>query len=227
MNGLSFDIEGIYFNCFRKPMTTSAIITYSVPPFTTIRGLVANALGLPAFPLCKEKHIELQEKISIGLLPLRLSDPSAELTKVLKLKAKGKKRYFERLFPSSPMFKEFLVNPKYRVFIVGEEPLISKLYKKILNSERPLYLGKSDDFVDIQQIKFISDIELKKKKSNKIWGLVGGIQKGCEIIKLPYKFSDDGKSLEQILVSVPSKQPILLEKKVESHEFNGKNICLF
>ncbi|RLC75080.1 MAG: CRISPR-associated protein Cas5, partial [Chloroflexi bacterium] len=45
MLGLKFKIDCLYFNTFRKPISTSLILTYFIPPYTTIRGMISNALG--------------------------------------------------------------------------------------------------------------------------------------------------------------------------------------
>lgn len=226
MMGLSFVLEGVYFNCFRKHTTTSVILTYPIPPFTTIRGLIANVLGIPQFPDSKKQYLFIQQAIKIGILPIKMWNKSTELTKLLKLKGDGKK--FERVFPSSPMFKEFLINPEYKIFIISNNDALTKnIYKKLQNPERPLYLGQSDDMVDTQNIKLVKNIETKKIKSKEIWSVIEGIHNACEIIKLPYKFSEDGKNLQQLLVSVPPNYPFISEQPIECYKFNGQTVCVF
>ena len=46
MLGFKFKIESLYFTSFRKSTSTSLLSSYKIPPFTTIRGLISNALGL-------------------------------------------------------------------------------------------------------------------------------------------------------------------------------------
>ncbi|MCK5177807.1 MAG: CRISPR-associated protein Cas5, partial [Candidatus Aenigmarchaeota archaeon] len=43
---LVFDLEIPYLSTFRKPLSTISILTYNIPPFTTIQGLLANAFGM-------------------------------------------------------------------------------------------------------------------------------------------------------------------------------------
>ncbi len=101
MLGLKFKIDGVYFTTFRKPLSTRLILSYSVPPYTTIRGLVSNALGL------KRDDYSVQDWMEIGIKPLIYSNKSNELAKILKLKDTGHR--YEKKFLSSPVFKEFLV----------------------------------------------------------------------------------------------------------------------
>ena len=59
MRCLKFGLEGLYFTSFRKPTSTSLIMSYTVPPYTTIRGLIANALGI------ERDNYLLQDEIKI------------------------------------------------------------------------------------------------------------------------------------------------------------------
>jgi len=52
MRGIIIRCEVLYFVTFRKPASTSLILTYPIPPFTTIRGMIANALGLGTHADC-------------------------------------------------------------------------------------------------------------------------------------------------------------------------------
>lgn len=85
MFGFKFRIETLYFTTFRKATSTSLISSYSIPPFTTIRGLISNALGL------KRDDLRIQNWIKIGIKPLNNINRSTEIVKVLKLKRNWKK----------------------------------------------------------------------------------------------------------------------------------------
>jgi len=197
MFGIKFKIEGLCFTTFRKPTSTSLILSYVIPPYTTIRGLISNALGLA------RDDLRVQEWFKIGIKPLGFRK-CREMAKVLKLKGSGK--VYERVFPSSPMFKEFLVEPKYEIFLVGEEKKIKETYSALLNPKRPLYLGSSDDLVDIEVFE---PVEVKEIETNEIWSVVEGVYEGCIIEKVPYKFVKVEKKfeVEYKTVSIPIKTP--------------------
>ncbi|NPA40531.1 MAG: CRISPR-associated protein Cas5 [Thermodesulfobacteria bacterium] len=198
MWGIKFKIEGLYFTTFRKPVSTSLILSYVIPPYTTIRGLISNALGLP------RDDLRVQEWFKIGIKPLGFRK-CREMAKVLKLKGSGKT--YERVFPSSPMFKEFLVEPKYEIFLIGEEEKIKEVYLALLNPKRPLYLGSSDDLVDIEVFE---PVEVKEVETNEVWSVAPGVYEGCNIEKVPYKFVKVGKKfeVEYKTVSVPIRNSI-------------------
>lgn len=220
MKGLIFEAEAPYFCCFRKPATTSVILTYPIPPFTTIRGFLANSLGLGQFPK-HEGYLTLQDEMKIGLQRLEVKGTSRELCKILKLKKT--EEGFKRVFPSSPMFKNFLIGPKYRIYIVGEGD-IESLFERLKDPERSLYLGQSDDMVDISYVEII---DIEKVKSKEIHSVIKGIHENCEIVKLPYKFGEDGKSLEKLTISIPNKYPLVLDKGVECFRFNEEHVATY
>ena len=81
MNGLSFELETPYLVNFRKPFSTITILSYSFPPYTTIRGLLANSLGL------ERDDYSLQDRFKVSLKPL--NEPSRCQNMVLMKKLKS------------------------------------------------------------------------------------------------------------------------------------------
>ncbi len=197
MKGITIDCEVLYFATFRKPSTTSLILSYSIPPFTTIRGMLSNALGLA------QDDLSLQEKIKIGIQVVEAGDKSGknvEMAKILKLK-EGKVSHPSH-YPSSPMFKEFLIKPKYRLFVAGDDETICEIHYALNNLKRPLYLGQSDDLVDLN-VSEIIDVE--EVTSNSFHSVVEGVHPGGVVENIPYVFNKEGKdySIQFKLVSVP------------------------
>ena len=224
MQGLTFKVEGTYFNCFRKPESTSTILTYPIPPFTTIRGLVANSMGLKQFPYYdREKYLALQG-LRIGIRPLRPGEKSVELSKILKLISREEKPCFKRTFPSAPMFREFLVNPNYRIYIFGNGGLVEEISEKIENPERPFYLGQSDDMIDIEDVKLVEGTETRNRE---ISSVVKGVHERCEVVRLPFKFSSDGTVLEEMTVSIPKEFPYRLEEETDCLLCDNEFVCAY
>ncbi len=195
-----------YFTTFRKPASTSTILTYFIPPYTTIRGLISNALGLP------RDDLRIQDWFKIGVKPLITNfEKSREMAKILKLKGTGE--IYRRNFSSSPIYKEFLVNQYYEVFLIGNDKRIKDIYLSLLNPERMLYIGDSDAMadIDVSQPNYVEEVE-----TNKVWSVIEGIYDGCIVEKIPYKFVKIGGkfNLEYKTVSIPSSYPFLLKKKI-------------
>lgn len=211
-------MEGMYFCCFRQPTSTSVILSYSIPPFTTIRGLLECAMGLP------RDSYYLQDKTEIGIEPLGHPEKITELSRILKMVTRQTERTYLEKFPSAPMFRTFLVNPQYRIYVAGEEELIKEIEKKLKNPERVCYLGQSDDMVDIFNVSLE---EIHKEKSTVISSVIEGVIEGCEVIRLPYKFVNSGKDVEMKVVSVPRKLPVNLEEGIECWRFDTGSVILF
>jgi CRISPR-associated protein Cas5h len=249
MLGFKFRLEGLYFATFRKSTSTSLILSYSIPPYTTIRGLIANALGM------KRDDYTIQDWVKIGIKPLNFSNRSRELAKILKLISRELKyrcklcqkewvstttpskcpqcdssefseiSNFKRVFPSAPMFKEFLISPTYDIYIAGENDKINCIHNALLQPDRPLYIGASDDLVDIE---LSNPIEVEEVNSKDISGILEGIYENCLVEKIPYKFIKKGKdfSLEYKTVSIPQDSSIGFNDEIKCFRFNNDKICL-
>jgi CRISPR-associated protein Cas5h len=218
MLGLRFDVEGVYFCCFRQPTTTSVILSYSVPPFTTIRGLLECAIGLP------RDSYYLQDKIRIGIQPFGDPEKITELSRILKLVTRQKERTYLDKFPSAPMFRTFLVNPLYRIYLTGADAVLMEIEEKLKDPERICYMGQSDDMVDIRNVFLM---EIHKEKSTVISGIIEGVLEDCEVVRLPYRFVNNGKDVEMKVISVPKSLSVNLGKEVECWRFDTGDVILF
>lgn len=245
--GLKAELDLPYFTSFRKPTSTSSLTTFIVPPFTTIRGLLSNALGL------SRDNYSLQEKeLKIGIEIKRRGNKNTELSKILKLI--GRERAFKcrdcgniirrttkkkecdqcggelkeipnykRRFSSSPMYREFLTSPVYNIYLIGKQKLVEKLKRALKNPCRPLYLGNSENLVSIRT----SEIqEVKKNETKYPDTVIEGIHPNSIIEKMPYKFHKKGRryQLEAKTVSIPKSGYIETEKPIDIFQLADKMI---
>ncbi|MEF8848499.1 MAG: CRISPR-associated protein Cas5 [Candidatus Thermoplasmatota archaeon] len=247
MYGVRIKTDIPYFANFRKPTSTSNLTTYSIPPYTTIRGLLSNALGL------MRDDYKLQDwNLKIGIEPNKQGDKNIELTKILKLVARERafkckecgfimkqstKRKkckkcegevkeipnYKRNFPSAPMFQEFIVQPSFDIYLISSKENIQKINKAIKNPKRPLYLGNSENLVTL---KAATPIEVDEKMGKQTSTVVEGFHKNSFIEKLPYKFHKTGRrfQLEYKTVSIPKGEMLKFRKEKSLFEFNGKKI---
>jgi CRISPR-associated protein Cas5h len=214
MNCLSFELETPYLVNFRKPFSTITILSYSFPPYTTIRGLLANSLGL------ERDDYSLQDRIKVSLKPLNSPGKSQNMVLMKKLKSHLNKNegyiikkvennkgdssilneeeriIFEGLkhirSSSAPFIKEYLAPVLCKIFVLGEEKDIYELGKALEDPARPLYIGASDDFVVISNIKLFNAKEAKSDKIDSIVRLndeVEPIDKRRIVGRVPYKFA--------------------------------------
>lgn len=212
MLGFKFKIESLYFTSFRKSTSTSLLSSYKIPPFTTIRGLISNALGL------KRDDMLVQDLVKIGIKPYDIQS-SSEMAKVLKLKESNDS--YKRFFPSSPMFKEFLINPVYDIYVGGNNEEIIKINNALKNPKRDLYIGSSDDLIDLEIFDCMEIFEEISTPNT----ILDGFYEDCYLEKVPYKFHNDGKNftLEQKIISIPKKK---INEEVPVFDFNGEKVVL-
>jgi CRISPR-associated protein Cas5h len=217
MKGLIIDLEVPYFSTFRKTTSSSLIMSYSVPPFTTIRGMFANALGLV------RDDLSLQDSLKIGIKILESGVKNVEMAKILKLKkAKGE---FVKDYPSSPMSREYMVNGKYRIYVCGEKECIVDLHKALNNPFRSLYIGQSDELVDIR----VSDmIDVTEEDSDIFNSAVAEIVSGATLENLPFKFQKlTNWKIEYQRLSFPNNYPVQIKDMVKAYKFNQEFVQLF
>lgn len=214
--GLVFDLCCPYFACFRQPTSTSVILTYPVPPFTTLGGLIACALGRP------RNDFTLQKKLQIGIRPLHTAPVSRELAKVQKLTG-GPEPAAGRPRPSSPMYRYFLSQPAYRVYLLTETKLLSAISSALCAPKRPLYLGQSDDMVAVDNLK---ECIVAQEQTTTLFSLAPGVHGKCELLKLPLKFTDEDTLVYSEVLSLPSEFPCTLDRAVEAHRFGDEAVWL-
>ncbi len=216
MKGIILDLEVLYFSTFRKPSSTSLILTYSIPPYTTIRGMISNTLGL------QRDDYSLQEEIKIGIAVIDLGFKNTEMAKILKLKEN--KNHPVRDYPSSPMFREYIVNPKYKIYLGGNEDIINRIYNALKSPERPLYLGQSDDIVDLS---IRPPININGIETNRFDSVIDeAIVPNSVIERIPYKFHKEKErySVEYKIVSIPKEFPVDISNRKKAYKFLNKNI---
>lgn len=205
MHGLVVDLEVPYFACFRKPTSTSVMLTFPIPPLSTTLGLIANALGVPRQRYFEEL-IRLQNDLRMNLSPLQpLERPTRELAKILKLVGEEWEERKPTSFPSSPMHKYLMVRPAYRLYIASENPsLLAEVAEAFNTPARPLYLGQSDDMVAMNTVW---QGEVVEQEVEQVFGLLRGIHDGCELVRLPFGFQNERTLLYLPPLSLPKAFP--------------------
>jgi CRISPR-associated protein Cas5h len=180
MDGLSFILETAYIINFRKPYSTITLLSFPFPPFTAIRGLIANAMGMGDLSNNRDAYNKDLHDLQISLKPLNLPDRFFDMALMKKLKppADAKKRrevlekveknnydlsvlnkqerilYQKLCLPqntSAPFVKEYVSPVKCKIYLKGEQGMLKEISSVLLKPVRPLYIGASDDFVIISE----------------------------------------------------------------------------
>lgn len=245
--GFKAGVEFPYFAAFRKPHSTGTLTSFIVPPYTTIRGLLSNALGL------RRDNYQLQEwELKIGIKLKSVGETNEELSKMLKLVSREKAfkctkcgfilrrsskkgacprcdgqlieiTNYKRVFSSSPIFREFLIQPTYELFLAGKENRVSVLYEALRDPFRPLYLGNSENLVHLN-LDPCKPLAIEKNGINSTDCVALGIHPNSFVEKLPFKFHKRGRrfQLEYKTVSIPKGKEMKLESPAEAYKIGDQ-----
>ncbi|MHA1875628.1 MAG: hypothetical protein ACTSUC_04185, partial [Promethearchaeota archaeon] len=88
-----------------------------------------------------------------------------------------------------------------------------------------LYLGQSDDLVEI---KLDEPIDIYETESKEIWSVVEGIVPGAIVEKVPYRFEKNNGdySVVQKIISIGQDLPIRATTDFNSYKFLDRQIFL-
>ncbi|OWZ83737.1 CRISPR-associated protein Cas5 [Natranaerobius trueperi] len=176
---------------FRMPQSINVLLTYPVPPNTTLYGMIANALGL------FQDDYSLRDEINFGL---RVVEPGQLIEDYAQLQ----KRNPSKNSFTSMVTKQKLLKPQFRMFIKGEISLLQEIQSALENPARILYLGESDDLVELANIGICNGIN---SKQNEIDSIVpfdattsGDISQNqdIDIVKLPNSFNIKSKTQVEV-----------------------------
>lgn len=149
MKALVFDIKGDYGH-FRKFYTTSSPLTFSIPPRTTVCGIIGALIGLD-----KEEYLNYFKKedaqIAIQILnPINKTRLSINL-----IDTKNAKMYYSKIEKRTQVTYELLKNPSYRIYFSHTN---GDMYNKVKS-----YLEKNKNYytLSLGLSQFIADYEYK------------------------------------------------------------------
>ncbi|WXG47266.1 MAG: type I-B CRISPR-associated protein Cas5b [Candidatus Atabeyarchaeum deiterrae] len=136
MRVLVFDVWGDYAH-FKKRYTTTSPLTHSIPPRTTIVGLISAIAGLGRNEY--QERFKDKSKIALRLLnPVKKSRISISLisTKNEHLAAPPLVNYFKQ---HTLINFEFLKDPKYRLYLFHSDKQFYERLRELLGEHKSVY----------------------------------------------------------------------------------------
>lgn len=180
----------------------------------------------------KNKKVpEKDEKQTLGLLKLIKEFEADELITFIqefwKSSEKGINGYnLNKKWINTQINRQRLITPKYTIYIYSTdqngEYSLDNIYHHLINPKRPLYLGESDDIVNINNIKMM-EINGEETASSKIDSIIPGVYTNSQLVKIPVKLKNDIPNEEghNLTCSIPLGE---LEEEVNCFESEGENI---
>jgi len=127
--------------------------------------------------------------------------------------------------------RQRLISPEYTIFIKTEDSggqySLENISSHLRNPKRPLYLGESDDLVNvIINDEGIIETEDDNHYSSEISSVIPGIYEDCQITEIPIKIRNDipkkeDKKGHRIVCSIPVKK---LKQEIPCIKVQGENI---
>lgn len=171
-------LEVPFWCSFRVPYGVNMHFTYPVPPLTTLAGLVAAALGYPA------DFLEPLAGLVFGVGLEREGRLIETYTRIIK-------RDYRDQSLRTLLCRQKLLQPVFGLYIKGPEPEVAKIGAALRDPFFPLFLGESDDPVEIRQIGVYP---LKEEPSSVVDNCLPvdvalPVETECQVANLPVRFT--------------------------------------
>ena len=215
---LTFELICPFWTSFRNPSTVNVHVTYPFPPPTTLYGMLNAARGLQAdwhddrdawqFALVIESSGKLVETFS-------------KIMQTPHSSRKGDSPYDTN---RKIVIRQKIVGARYLVYIKSSESLLEEARSALINPYWALYLGESDDVVDIVSPEIV---EVDKVSVKNIHSILPRLAAGCRLVKVPSQFIKQGSSwrVKQQLYSIPpKKEGIQLSEPKLAYPIGERNI---
>lgn len=131
-----------------------------------------------------------------------------------------KNRYnINKVWLSTQINRQRLIEPKYSIYILSNDDKdfsLKNIENALKNPKRPLYLGESDDVVDILNISMVN---IKKTTSSSISSVIQGLHSNSDLIKLPTNLKFNTEKDYYTLCSIPKGE---IDNIIECYEYDGE-----
>ena len=136
--------------CYKKPFAFKVAETYPLPPYSTVIGMFHKILGADSgeyYPM----NISIQgeyESIFSNYQNLRMFKGKDEVT-------------------AMPRNVHQLLNVHLLIHVKAEDDVIDKIYNNIINGVETFTLGRNEDLVRVEQIKYAKEVAKSECDINK------------------------------------------------------------
>lgn len=132
--------------CYKKPFSLKISETYPLPPYSTVNGMLHKLLDAKEY------------------IPMNISIQGDYESIVNNYQT----TYFykKKEVTTMPMNQHMLLNIKMIIHINAEDEILNKIYDSILNLDEYLSLGRREDLVRIDNVRFVEVEEYEVEDDN-------------------------------------------------------------
>jgi len=211
---LAFDLWGDYAH-FRKHYTTTSPLTFSIPPRTTLCGLLAAIIGLDKTEYLhyfSDKDASIAVQLLNDVKKITLAENLIDTKKSGKMMNKIKQRTQIRF--------ELLKDPKYRIFVHHRDASIYRKLKEMLEAHKTVYTPCLALSELLANFKYIKEYRAEKVETDSEMEILTALPKK-NLIEL--SFQDDYEYLSETMPrnmlpdrTVTEYMPVIFERKHKS-----------
>ena len=136
--------------CYKKPFAFKVAETYPLPPYSTIIGMFHKIIGAKSgeyFPM----NISVQgnyESIFSNYQNLRMFKGKDQVT-------------------AMPRNVHQLLNIELLIHLKADNEIVDRIYDNIINGKETFTLGRNEDLVKLEDIKYVNNILIEQGKMEK------------------------------------------------------------
>lgn len=222
---LTFGLICPFWTSFRNPSTVNVHVTYPFPPPTTLYGMLNAARGMP-----QDWHDD-RDEWQISLVIESSGTLIETFSKILKLYEEKRSkaqvatdRYGKAIFDRTTVVRQKMIGAYYSAYLKATEAQLIQAQRALLSPQWPLYLGESDDMVDVVSPRIV---EAEMMAVQHIHSILPGVAEGCRLVKVPDRFVKQNRSwhVEQQLYSIPAVgEGVALREPKLAYSIDGRNV---
>ena len=214
---LTFGAICPFWASFRQPQAVNVHVTYPIPPPSTLYGMLNAARGKP-----QDWNAD-RDNWQISLIVESKRKHIETFSKIFKL-ARGDSGE-EGRFSRTILMRQKLMKVHYTIYLKTDESLLVEAQQALYTPHWPLYLGESDDVVDIINPRIV---QCEPIEVQKIHSIIPGFVEGCELVNVPTRFTEASRSQWQMhrqIYSIPPEgESVALSEPRLAYPIEGRNI---
>ena len=211
---LTFGVICPFWASFKQPQAVNVHVTYPIPPPPTLYGMLNAARGKP-----QDWNAD-RDDWQISLIVESKGKFLETFSKIFKPAREG-----NALFDRTILMRQKLIKVHYTIYFKTDESLLAEAQQALHAPHWPLYLGESDDVVDIINPRII---ECQPTQAQQIHSIIPGFVEGCQLVNVPTKFTEASRTQwqmhRQIYSIPPAGESVALSEPRLAYPIEGRNI---
>lgn len=211
---LTFGVICPFWASFRQPQTVNVHVTYPIPPPPTLYGMLNAARGKP-----QDWNAD-RDDWHISLIVESKGRFLETFSKIFKPAREG-----DALFDRTILMRQKLINFHYTIYFKSDESRLVEAQQALMEPNWPLYLGESDDIVDIIKPRIV---ECHPTEVQQIHSIIPGFVEGCQLVNVPIQFTEATRAQwqmhRQIYSIPPDGESVMLSEPRLAYPIEGRNI---